>query len=135
MRLYSLAAHEVKEETFTIPAAFLNWLLLILYHLDTTTLTTIPYDGNSFWPCYRTLCKPRGLKACCREKYYLPHFIGAATRTAGGTTYQHWAMYHPHEYTSSPNYQQGQNHTMTESAIYCRDYPTPPRTGNPKAFK
>lgn len=29
-------------------AAFLNWLLLILYDLDTTTPTNIPSDGNSF---------------------------------------------------------------------------------------
>ena len=96
MRLYPLAAREGKKETFVIPAvlrtlvfllslaAFLNWLLLILYHLDTTTLTTIPSDGNSFWTCNRTLWKPRGLKASCREKkYYLPHCTGAATRTGG----------------------------------------------------
>lgn len=60
MRLYPLAACEGKEETFMIPAvsgirlfllslaAFLNWLLLILYDLDTTTPTNIPSDGNSF---------------------------------------------------------------------------------------
>lgn len=60
MRLYPLAAREGKEETFMIPAAlgirvfllslaaFLNWLLLILYDLDATTLTNIPSDGNSF---------------------------------------------------------------------------------------
>lgn len=57
MRLYLLAAHEGKKKTLVTPAllrtlafllslaAFLNWLLHILYHLDTTTM---PCDGNSF---------------------------------------------------------------------------------------
>lgn len=94
MRLYPLAAREGKE--FMIPAvlgtlvfllslaAFLNWLLLMLYDLDATSLTTIPSDGNSFWTYNRTLWKPRDLKSYCREnKYYLPHFTGAAMSTGG----------------------------------------------------
>lgn len=156
MRLYPLAACEGKEETFMIPAvsgicvfllslaAFLNWLLLILYDLDTTTPTNIPSDGNSFWTCNRTLWKPRDFKSYFKEvlfipfhrcnneyrKNLLPHHREPFLSTALCMTNTN--------YTSSPNqydYQQGQNHTMTEHAIYWRDYLTPSRTRTQKAFK